>query len=168
MNEWKSGWDLLVKVRLSNQLRNEVKTDVHWRNTRHCQRQQFTWIALQFTQSHNVYVFFLKVLTLSTIKVIVLGRVSPTPVKSPVYWTPVISNCQLNRTREQKLTFAQLQLADCVVNLLSDAAIGWEVLLSSMTLAAVCVTFVSQFYFLTWDLTGDCGSVKSNWGLTLD
>ena len=25
---------------------------------------------------------------------------------------------------QQKLTFAQLQLADCVVNLLSDAAIG--------------------------------------------
>ena len=28
-----------------------------------------------------------------------LGPVSPTPVKSPVYWTQVISNCQLNRTR---------------------------------------------------------------------
>ena len=28
-----------------------------------------------------------------------LGRVSPTPVKSPVYWSPVISNCQLNRPR---------------------------------------------------------------------
>jgi len=27
------------------------------------------------------------------------GQVSPTPVKSPVYWTPVISNCQLNWTR---------------------------------------------------------------------
>ena len=40
-----------------------------------------------------------------------------------------------------------------MVNLLSDAAIGWEVLLSSMTLAAVCVTFISHFYFLTWDLT---------------
>ena len=29
-----------------------------------------------------------------------LGRVSPTPVKSPVYWTAVISNCQLNRTNK--------------------------------------------------------------------
>ena len=28
-----------------------------------------------------------------------LGSVSPTPVKSSVYWTPVISNCQLNRIR---------------------------------------------------------------------
>ena len=28
-----------------------------------------------------------------------LGRVLPTPVKSPVYWTLVISNCQLNQTR---------------------------------------------------------------------
>jgi len=69
---------------------------------------------------------------------------------------------------QQKLTFAQLQLADCVVNLLSDAAIGWEVLLSSMMLAAVCITFISHFYFLTRDLTDDCGLVKSNWGLTLD
>jgi len=67
---------------------------------------------------------------------------------------------------QQKLTFAQLQLADCVVDLLSDAAIGWEVLLSSMTLAVVCVTFISHSYFLTGVLTGDCGSVKSNWGLT--
>ena len=69
---------------------------------------------------------------------------------------------------QQKLNFAQLQVADCVVNLLSDAAIGWEVLLSSMTLTAVSVTFIKHFYFLTWDLTDDCGSVKSNWGLTLD
>ena len=57
---------------------------------------------------------------------------------------------------QHKLTFAQLQLADC------------EVLLSLMMLAAVCVTFISHFYILTWDLTGDCGSVKSNWGFTLD
>ena len=28
-----------------------------------------------------------------------LRRLSPTPVKLPVYSTPVISNCQLNRTR---------------------------------------------------------------------
>jgi len=38
------------------------------------------------------------------------------------------------RSTNRTMSTAQLQLADCVLNLLSDAAIGWEVLLSLMTL----------------------------------
>jgi len=46
---------------------------------------------------------------------------------------------------QQKLTFAQLQLADCVVNLLSDA-VGVVVI---DDVGCRVLTFISHFYFLT-------------------
>ena len=46
--------------------------------------------------------------------------------------------------------------ADSVVNLLSDAAIGWEVLLSSTTLAAVCDTFISKMTCVEGDFKSYC------------
>ena len=54
--------------------------------------------AMSISVWHTLNLNFLTTNVWACVSLFFFGRVSPTPVKSPVYWTPVISNCQLNRT----------------------------------------------------------------------